>query len=71
VTGSTHCCLGPFWGRRLKKSSFVAHQVSARGGKMRVTLDGDRVTLAGQAVTVLRAELVGAASEIPATVSLG
>jgi PhzF family phenazine biosynthesis protein len=70
VTGSTHCCLGPFWGRRLKKSSFVAHQVSARGGKMRVTLDGDRVTLAGQAVTVLRAELAGVASEIPESLNL-
>lgn len=71
VTGSTHCCLGPFWGRRLKKSAFVARQVSARGGEMRVALDGDRVKLAGQAVTVLRAELVGVASEVPATVSLG
>jgi PhzF family phenazine biosynthesis protein len=70
VTGSTHCCLGPFWGRRLKKSSFVARQVSARGGEMRVTLDGDRVKLAGQAVTVLRAELAGVASEIPESLNL-
>ncbi len=61
VTGSTHCCLGPFWSRRLKKSSFVARQVSARGGEMRVTLDRDRVTLAGQAVTVLRGELTAVA----------
>jgi len=57
VTGSTHCCLGPFWSRRLKKSSFVARQISARGGEMRVAVDGNRVKLAGQAVTVLRAEL--------------
>lgn len=59
VTGSAHCCLTPFWSARLGKTSFVARQVSARGGTMRVTLDGDRVRLAGQAVTVMRGELVG------------
>lgn len=62
VTGSAHCCLGPFWARRLKKASFVAHQVSARGGELRVTVDGQRVRLAGQAVTVLRGELTDRAS---------
>jgi PhzF family phenazine biosynthesis protein len=62
VTGSTHCCLGPFWSRRLKKTSFVARQVSARGGEMKVTVDGDRVRLAGQAITVLRGELTGPAA---------
>jgi predicted PhzF superfamily epimerase YddE/YHI9 len=36
----------------------VARQVSARGGTMRVTLDGDRVRMAGQAITVMRGELV-------------
>ena len=58
VTGSTHCCLGPFWGRRLNKKEFVARQVSARGGVLKVALDGDRVRLGGQAVTVLRGELL-------------
>jgi len=58
VTGSTHCCLGPFWGRRLHKTEFVARQVSARGGVLKVALDGDRVRLGGQAVTVLRGELL-------------
>ena len=58
VTGSTHCCLGPFWARRLNKQTFVARQVSARGGEVKVTLDGDRVRLGGQAVTVLRGELL-------------
>ena len=58
VTGSTHCCLGPFWARRLNKQTFVARQVSARGGELKVTLDGDRVRLGGQAVTVLRGELL-------------
>ncbi len=58
VTGSAHCCLGPFWKDRLGKSEFVAYQASERGGVVRVRLDGDRVRLGGQAVTVLRGELV-------------
>ena len=58
VTGSTHCCLGPFWNRRLNKHTFVAHQVSARGGVLKVSVDGDRVRIGGQAVTVLRGELL-------------
>jgi predicted PhzF superfamily epimerase YddE/YHI9 len=58
VTGSTHCCLAPFWSRRLNKSSFLARQISARGGVLKVELKGNRVGLGGQAVTVLRAELL-------------
>jgi predicted PhzF superfamily epimerase YddE/YHI9 len=58
VTGSAHCCLAPFWSRRLGKNTFVARQLSARGGILKVTLDGDRVRLAGQAVSVLEGELL-------------
>ncbi|HEU4402231.1 MAG TPA: PhzF family phenazine biosynthesis protein [Candidatus Polarisedimenticolia bacterium] len=58
VTGSAHCVLAPFWSRRLGKSSFLARQLSARGGVIRVRLEGDRVHLGGQAVTVLRAVLL-------------
>jgi len=58
VTGSAHCCLAPFWARRLGKTAFVARQVSPRGGTVRVRLDGDRARLGGQAVTVFRAELL-------------
>ncbi len=58
VTGSAHCCLGPFWGARLEKKKFTAYQASPRGGVVRVRLDGRRVHLGGQAVTVLRGELV-------------
>jgi PhzF family phenazine biosynthesis protein len=58
VTGSSHCALGPFWSARLGKSELLAYQASARGGVIRVRLAGDRVKLGGQAVTVLRAELV-------------
>lgn len=59
VTGSAHCCLGPFWSRRLGKSEFIAYQASDRGGIVHVRVLGDRVHLGGQAVTVLRGELVG------------
>ncbi len=57
VTGSAHCCLGPFWQERLGKSELHAHQVSARGGALRVRVVGERVLLGGRAVTVLRREL--------------
>jgi PhzF family phenazine biosynthesis protein len=58
ATGSTHCCLGPFWAARTGKRAFVAHQLSARRGELHVAVDGDRVRLSGRAVTVLRGELL-------------
>ena len=58
VTGSAHCVLGPFWAKRLGKTEFVAYQASARGGVVRVRLEGNRVKLGGQAVTVMRGVLV-------------
>ncbi len=57
ATGSTHCTLGPYWQSRLDKNQFVAYQASARGGVVKVRVDGDRTYLAGQAVTVLCGEL--------------
>jgi PhzF family phenazine biosynthesis protein len=62
VTGSAHCCLGPYWQRRLGRSELVGVQLSRRGGVVRVQTGGERVRLAGQAVTVLRGELVGPAA---------
>ena len=58
VTGSAHCCLGPYWLEKLGKTSMVAFQASSRGGLVRVEVDGARVRLGGQAVTVLRGDLV-------------
>ena len=58
VTGAAHCCLGPFWSSRLGKNELVAYQASARGGIVRVRVDGDRVYLSGQAITVMRGELI-------------
>jgi len=58
VTGSAHCCLTPYWSRKLGRTEFIAQQVSKRGGTLRLSLDGDRVRMRGQAVTVLRGELL-------------
>ena len=58
VTGSAHCTLSPFWSKRLGRDELVGYQASMRGGVVRVRLDGDRVYIGGQAVTVLRGELV-------------
>lgn len=58
VTGSAHCALAPYWGARLGRAEMTGYQASARGGEVRVRLAGDRVILGGQAVTVLRGELL-------------
>ena len=49
--------LAPYWSQKLGKTSLVGHQVSTRGGVVHVALNGDRVLLSGDAVTVLKGEL--------------
>jgi PhzF family phenazine biosynthesis protein len=58
VTGSSHCALTPYWAAQLGRDSFTAYQLSARGGVLRLHLRGERVILCGQAVSVLRCELL-------------
>lgn len=58
VTGSAHCCLTPHWAQRLGRTELLGYQASRRGGFVRVRLDGDRVKLAGQAITIFRGELL-------------
>lgn len=62
VTGSAHCALAPYWAKRLGKSRLAARQVSRRGGELRcdttTTEQGDRVLLAGKAVTYSVGEIV-------------
>jgi PhzF family phenazine biosynthesis protein len=58
VTGSAHCGLGPFWAARLGRNELAGYQASRRGGTVLVRVDGERVHLGGQAVTVLRGELL-------------
>jgi PhzF family phenazine biosynthesis protein len=57
VTGSAHCVLTPYWAARLGKDRLFARQVSRRGGELWCTLAGDRVHIAGHAVTYLRGRL--------------
>jgi PhzF family phenazine biosynthesis protein len=58
VTGSAHCCLGPFWASRLGKSDMIAYQASLRGGEVKVSSRGERVILGGQAITTLQCNLL-------------
>ncbi len=52
VTGSAHCTLAGYWGDRTGRDALVGEQASARGGIVRMRRAGDRVVIAGQAVTV-------------------
>lgn len=58
VTGSAHCVLSPFWSARLSQTELTGYQASARGGIVRTRLDGSRVYLGGQAVTIVRGTLL-------------
>lgn len=59
VTGSAHCCLGPFWAKRLGKTHLCGVQVSPRSGRVAVVVHDDRVHLGGWAITVLSGKLLG------------
>ena len=62
VTGSAHCCLAPYWGEKLGKGEMVGFQASPRGGTVRVRREGDRVILAGRAITIVVGELAATAT---------
>lgn len=53
VTGSAHTTMTPYWAERLAKQALTAVQISKRGGRINCTMLGDRVALAGQAVTYM------------------
>jgi PhzF family phenazine biosynthesis protein len=57
ATGSIHCTLAPYWAARLGKASLRAQQLSARGGSMQSTINGDRVKIAGRARLYLHGTL--------------
>lgn len=57
VTGSAHCCLGPYWKEKLGKDRFTAKQLSARGGLLKLHILSERILIYGQAVTTLTGEL--------------
>ena len=58
VTGSAHTALGPYWGAKLGKTEMTGFQASARGGVVRIRLNGERIMLGGQAVTIMQATLL-------------
>lgn len=58
VTGSAHCTLAPWWAPRLGKAQMMAFQASARGGILRVEAKGERVLIAGRAITVMEGRLL-------------
>lgn len=63
VTGSAHCCLAPFWSEKLGadnvgKTELSAFQASTRGGHLKLRVEGDRVHIGGQAITIKRGELL-------------
>lgn len=57
VTGSAHTTLTPYWADVLGKKKLVARQVSARGGELVCEDLGERVKIAGKAVTYMIGEL--------------
>ncbi|KAA9002122.1 PhzF family phenazine biosynthesis protein [Paenibacillus spiritus] len=58
VTGSAHAALAPYWSSRLNLDCMTGYQASRRGGTVGVRLEEGRVHLTGQAVTVVRGELL-------------
>ncbi len=57
VTGSAQCALVPFWHMKTGKHDFISHQVSGRGGVLKVSLKETRVEISGRAKTIFQAEL--------------
>jgi len=58
VTGSAHCALAPYWAPKLERTEMTGRQISERGGTVHVRLEGDRVMLGGNAVTVMKGLIV-------------
>ncbi|MDC9590138.1 PhzF family phenazine biosynthesis protein [Xenorhabdus sp. XENO-10] len=58
VTGSSHCVLAPFWGKRLNKTELHARQLSERGGELLCRIEGDRVYLTGKAKLFSHGEIL-------------
>jgi PhzF family phenazine biosynthesis protein len=57
ATGSAQCTTGPYWSAALGRPDLVARQLSSRGAVLYVRPAGDRVHIAGNAVTVLAGDL--------------
>lgn len=50
VTGSAHCALADYWGRKQKKRTLAGYQASRRGGVVNMALSADdKVKISGKA----------------------
>jgi predicted PhzF superfamily epimerase YddE/YHI9 len=58
--------LACFWADRLASTALVGFQASHRPGRLDIELHGDRVSIAGRAVTVARGMITPAAAPAPA-----
>lgn len=58
VTGSAHTMLIPYWAVELDKNEMIARQISARGGTLYCKHFGERVKIAGKAVTYLTGNII-------------
>uniref|UniRef100_A0A914W1K1 Uncharacterized protein n=1 Tax=Plectus sambesii TaxID=2011161 RepID=A0A914W1K1_9BILA len=60
ATGYAHCCVTPFWGKVFGKNKFYARQCyPGRGAEFHLELCGNgRLNLTGQAITVIRGEMI-------------
>ncbi len=57
VTGSAFCQIAPYWADRLGRNDLKARQLSRRGGAATCAVGGDHVTLGGNAITYMFAEI--------------
>jgi PhzF family phenazine biosynthesis protein len=58
VTGSAHTMLVPYWAKITGKKELVAKQISRRGGILYCKDAGERVKIAGKAVTFLMGDII-------------
>lgn len=62
VTGAAHCSLAPYWSKKLQKADLRAYQASKRGGYLYLNYDetksNEGVRIRGEALTVIRGELI-------------
>ncbi|MBQ0051464.1 MAG: PhzF family phenazine biosynthesis protein [Treponema sp.] len=58
VTGSTHCMIAPYWSKKLNKKELVCFQSSERTGELFCRVDGEKVSVTGNAVLFGRADIL-------------
>lgn len=58
VTGSTHCMIAPYWSKKLNKKELVCFQASERTGELFCIVNGEKVSVTGNAVLFGKAEIL-------------